>query len=482
MGYGIKLFGLLVMSCSLFACSDAGEDEKPVDTRYEAAHKTQVIQGINEFLGKGYKGYQYYANPKSCTLPLFDLSDQSLVDIQEGTYYQGRFASGETKYKFYEQFSANVSMSGTYNGFSGEITGAFDESTLNNRHHSFATSHNTHSYYRLTVPEGASLLSSVVTDLAEMEPIALFDKYGTHYLKSIYIGGRVSFSSHMDRTQVKKGLKVEAAMKASYAKSVEGSASTKGVDESDVQHILLNKKLDVIGGDTALASQVKTGAGEPAESYNAWAASVPNHMSIADFADGGLVPIYSLVEGDNRRAELETAWVSYMADKTAGVLDGDEPLVVKKNSHFVLHSEEGDYIGNAPYDRSFEFYYPKMSSTAKKLKFGGNGDDLLTGHVVKIKTTEKFKDTWLNKWSKRIYLGAFKLKNNLYYWEESDTYNAKMNWKIEKLVPSEDKSVRFGDEVYIKNQHFDKKTYLAPAKNGYLTTVKTPHVWTIKAP
>jgi hypothetical protein len=225
-----------------------------------------------------------------------------------------------------------------------------------------------------------------------------------------------------------------------------------------------------------------SGSGEPSESYNAWAATVPDHMSIADFAEGGLVPIYMLVTDPVRRSELETAWIVYMADKTAGVLDGDEPLTVAKNSHFVLYSEEGQYIGKAPYDRSFKFYYPKLSGTAKKMQFGGNGEVLSDGHVVKIKTTEKFEDSiWTGKWSKRIYLGAFKLKHNLYYWEKSDKYNAKMNWKIEKVVPSEDKSIRFGDEIYIKNQHFEDKSYLAPAKNGYLTTIKTPHIWTIKA-
>jgi len=478
----IKLFVGVVLTSLLLSCSDGGADKKPKDDRYQATHATQVVKGIDAFLGKGYKGYQFYANHRSCTLPLFDLSDHEVVDIQQGTDYQGRFASGETKYQFYEQFSANVSASGSYNGFSGEITSTFDDNTLNNRHHSFATAHTTHSYYRLTVSDGARLLPTVATDIAEMDPAALFDKYGTHYLKSIYIGGRVSFSSHMDRTQVTKGLKVETAMKASYAKAVEGSASAKGVEESDISHIILNKKVDVIGGDTALASQIMSGSGEPSDSYNAWAATVPDHMSIADFADGGLVPLYLLAADETRRAELETAWIAYMAEKTAKVLDGDEPMAVKKNSRFVLYSEEGQYIGKAPYDVTYDFYYPKLSGTAKKLQFGGNKEVLSDGHVVKIKTTEKFKDHWwTGPWSKRIYLGAFKLKHNLYYWEDSDGYNAKMSWKINKVVPSGDKAIRFGDEVYIKNQHFEGKTYLAPAKNGYLTTVKTPHIWTIKA-
>ena len=105
----IKIVMGIVLATGLVSCSDdGGADKKPKDDRYKAAHAEQVVKGIDEFLGKGYKGYQFYANHRSCTLPLFDLSDHGVVDIQQGTDYQGRFASSETKYQFYEQFSANV--------------------------------------------------------------------------------------------------------------------------------------------------------------------------------------------------------------------------------------------------------------------------------------------------------------------------------------------------------------------------------------
>jgi len=476
----MKVLVGLTLASTLLSCSNDGGDEKSTDERYLALHATEVVKGIDAFLGKGYRGYQYYANPKSCTLPLFDLSDHRVVDIQEGTHYQGRFASGETKYQFYEQFSANVSAAGSYNGFSGEITGTFDDKTLNNRRNSFATAHTTHSYYRLTVSNEATLLPSVVNDLATLDPALLFEKYGTHYLKSIYIGGRVSFSSHMDRTQVTQGLQVEAAVKASYAKAVEGAASAKGVKESDIAHILRNKKIDVMGGDTALASQIINSTGEPSDSYNAWASTVPDYMSIADFADGGLVPIYELVTDNARQAVLKAAWTAYMAKQTSDVLDGKEPVAVKKNSHFRLYSEDGEYVGGAPYNASFAFYYPKLSGTGQKLQLGGNKEALQSGHVVKIKTTEKFKDGLIDKWSKRVYLGAFLGKHDLYYWDNTDTYNANISWKVEKVVPSADTKIYFGDEVIIKNQKFESKTYLAPSKDGYLTTIKTPHRWVVK--
>ena len=50
---------------------------------YDPAHAQQVTKGIEEFLGKGYKGYQYYANPESCTFSLFDLDGEKNVDIHQ---------------------------------------------------------------------------------------------------------------------------------------------------------------------------------------------------------------------------------------------------------------------------------------------------------------------------------------------------------------------------------------------------------------
>jgi hypothetical protein len=73
-------------------------------------------------------------------------------------------------------------------------------------------------------------------------------------------------------------------------------------------------------------------------------------------------------------------------------------------------------------------------------------------------------------------LGAFKLKKWLYYWIP---YGAKTNWIVEKVIPSSDPRVRYGDAVRIRNEHFAQ--YLAPSDDGFLTTVQTPFVWTVKA-
>lgn len=461
--------GLILFLTVIVSCSD-NDNDSPDDDRYQKQHAGEVIDGIDKYLGKGYKGYQYYANPKSCTLALFDVSNHEDINIQHAPSHSGRYVSGENKTEFYDQFSADVSIAGTYDGFSGEITSNFKQSVLRNRNYSYATSHITQTYYRLSLLETAKLTNQAKQDLENLAPIDLFNKYGTHYLKSIYIGGRVSFSSYIDRSSFKELVDMEASMSAAYGEVVSGSGSISEANKKAVEQLATNKQIDVIGGDPAEANGITTGAGEPSDTYKEWSRSVEKHMSIADFADGGLVPIYELVNDSERRTELITAWNQYMDDYTDDVLTEGEPDVIKKNGKFKLHSSDGRYIGGAEIGTLEN--YPTMADKGVTLEFGGSSDDLLNEHIVTIKTTEKFKR--LRKNNKFLHAGTIKW---LFYKKQG---GAKNNWKIIKKVPSSDSTIRYGDTVIIKNQHYTKKPYLAPSSDNYLTSLKDEHIWTIE--
>ena len=89
---------------------------------------------------------------------------------------------------------------------------------------------------------------------------------------------------------------------------------------------------------------------------------------------------------------------------------------------------------------------------------------------MRIITTEEFDGSWADY----VYLGAFKLKKWLYYWIP---YGAKTNWIVEKVIPSSDPRIRYGDAVRFPNEHFDQ--YLSPSDDGYLTTIDTLYSWTM---
>lgn len=473
----IMMVGLCLMSCA----KKPESDHKPIpeDTLkpflIDASHADEVQESIDDFLGKGYKGYQYYANPKSCTLPLFDISALDRVSIQKAPSYQGRFISGESLSEFYDAFSADISVGGVYNEFSGEITTNFNKSVLNKRSHSFITSHINQTYYRLVLNDNAPLLHQVKEDLHKLDPNKIWDKYGTHYLKSIYIGGRISFNSYIDRATIQEGYDLKATVEAAYLEIVKGSASAGTVNKSVFDQIVRNREVDVMGGDPAKANNIMDGSGKAADTYNAWSASVPDFMSIADFADNGLIPIYELVVDPQRKAVLQKAWTDYMAHNTAAILKQEPPKPVTKNATFYLQSSDGRYYGKAPYNATYNYYYPTIANKAQKLQFGANAQGLKHNHNITIKTSETFKDTWTGKWSERVYLGAFQLKHWVYYWTKD---NAKSNWFIEKAIPAQDEQIYFGDSIRIRNEFFDQ--YLWPEKDGFLTTKTQPYTWIVE--
>ena len=465
-----KVFASLFVLLIIFALYQASKDKSPYDPDPFPfpVHAEQIRAGIKEFLGCGYKGFEFYANSDSCLLPLFDLPDEKDVNIQEGTSWEGRFASGETKTEFYNEFFGAASVSGVYNGFSGEITSNFNKTTLKNRANSFATANITQTYYRLDLLDSAQLKKEVLDDLLNMEPVALFDKYGTHYLKSIYIGGKISYSSFVDRTSISEKFKIEATVKASYAEVVTGSASGGGVDKKDLEQVTSNKRILVKGGDPAEAARIMNSVGEPSENYTAWSRSVPKNMTISDIANGGVVPIYELVEDLERQVILKDAWEPYMVSHTDEILKEKEPEIINKDSSFLAKSEDGRYFGEAPYDWSYSYYYPTITDSGIELQLDSGSEPLENNNNVRIKTSESFDGSWADY----VYLGAFFWKGNLYYWKP---YGTKTNWIIKRVIPGSDPNIRYGDEVQITNDHYDQ--YLAPAKNGFLTTTNDPYSW-----
>lgn len=405
---------------------------------------------------------------------MFDVSDPKAIEVQESPSYDARFISGQSKKEYFEQLSASILLGGNYAGFSGEVTGSFSKQTLTNTNNVYATANVTQAYYRLKLNDQACLTARAVEDIAGLTAEALFDKYGTHYLKSIYIGARVSFTSHADITRVSKNFDIRATVKAAYAEVVKGEVSGGSVTRDDLQEVANNRHIRVMGGDPARANAIVEGTGELSDNYNAWSESVPDYVSIADFDNGGLAPIYQLAATPERCAELEEAWKIYMAAHTNQILvkENPRPVPVYKNSSIKLLSSDDRYISKAK--SAIRYYYAKLGQNAIGLKLGGNKKPLVTGSIVSIKTTDTFK----KKWRKYNLLGAFGDATELYYWKD---YGSKTNWIIEKVDPNpEGAPIYYGEQVYIRNESYTNQ-YLTPHKNNYLTTKKAKkHKWRIE--
>jgi hypothetical protein len=441
-------------------------DELPMDTR--------AIQGAHEFLGKGYEGWAYYADPRSILKPLFDLSDLSVVEVQQAPSFDETLIYGETRNSYFNQLSAKISLAGAYEGFSGEVSAAFNNDVLNNSSNVYATNKAVQAYHRLTLKDAARLLPDAAEAIADAEPEVLFATYGTHYLRSVLIGARVFFSSYVNSSQVTKNFQMSAAVKASYLELVKGEASGGVVNKDDLNKVAGNRHIRVMGGDPAKANAIMDAKGNAAEHYRQWAESVPDFVSIADFGRGGLVPIYELAATPERRAALELAWGPYMLAQTNPLLLDDpapppSPVAIKKNARVKLRNADDRYV--AASESATRYYYARMGNKALTLQLDGGGRPLVHGSSLSIRTTE----SWKGKWKARTYLGAFADAHQLYYW---DDYGSKTNWIVEKASGGQTgEAIHYGDRVWIRNEAFADQ-YLCTDSNNYLTTKKgKPESW-----
>lgn len=455
----------------------AGAPTSPQESPDQAPLMDQhAIKGALEFLGKGYEGWAHYADPRSVLKPLFDLSDLSVVEVQEAPSFDETLIYGETRSSYFNQLSAKISLSGAYEGFSGEVSGAFSNDVLNNSSNVYATNKAVQAYHRLSLKDTAALLPETAEAIASAESEHLFKTYGTHYLRSVLIGARVFFSSYVNTTQVTQNFQMSAAVKASYLELIKGEASNGAVSKDDLNQVSGNRHIRVMGGDPAKANAIMDAKGNAAEHYRQWAESVPDFVSIADFGRGGLVPIYELAATPERRAELELAWGPYMLAQTNPLLLEDpapppSPVVVRKNARVKLRNADDRCI--AASESATRYYYAKMGNKAITLLLDGENRPLTHGSSLSIKTTE----VWKGKWKARTFLGAFGNAHQLYYW---DDYGSKTNWIVEKPKGRPGETIHYGDAVWIRNEAYADQ-YLCTDKDNYLSTDNTKRqTWTFE--
>ncbi|MEO1592779.1 MAG: MAC/perforin domain-containing protein [Cyanobacteria bacterium J06632_22] len=439
------------------------------------------IKAIQNFLGTGYRAYDYYADPSSITQSLFDFSEEQTLstyaDLLDSSGFSSRFFQGENQKDYFQNISISIGLSGKYEGFSGEVNRSFDWEKSTESHHQVFNYTDMIAQYRLTITENAPLIASVKADLeGNLHPTQLFDKYGTHYLHSVLIGGRVSLVSHYDTNSSSSTVSAKTVASAAFLELLRGETSTSAEIRQFAKAAVLNRKILINGGDPALAVSIRDAeTGKMSESYAAWVSSLETQPSIADFVNDGLRPLYMLAESTERRAELKTAWEHYLKERNAYIVDAKTPEVVAKNATVQLQANDGRYIQEA--HATLHYYYPKLSASkgdAMSFQLTGDGAPLTSGTNLSIKTTEKFKDTKWRHWSTHTYLGKFGNVTELYYWKE---YGSKTNWIIEKADPISGPTIHYGDAVTIRNEHYANK-YLQPGKDGYLMLKKEKYTFT----
>ena len=282
----------------------------------------------SDALGSGYDPFDEYGRATSLRHRLVDLGGDQRVTLatpgtdepQPATTRQlirvvqvnegdAGLCEGSTLSEFSSTFAAAVSLKGAYGYFKGEMDAAFDrsQSTMTRSH--FVEVTQKAYYYKLELPTPAALRDAHLSpaardDLAHMAPAELVRQYGTHYLATLLVGGRCTYSCRVDTARFESEIGIAAAAKLSLRSMLGGAETKMSAKETQAVESLQSSsrsRARVFGGDPRLAHAILHGG------YEAWLESLPRNMVFCALGRDSLVPISELISETSRKREVEAA-------------------------------------------------------------------------------------------------------------------------------------------------------------------------------
>ena len=262
-----------------------------------------VLPGV-EAIGAGYDPFLLYASADSITVQLFDwytapsksvtidgnvYQVPSVVDVQSRNTYNYTDASGDSINTYQSSLATTVSISGDYNYFSGSLSTEYSTQSLTQSENAFTRVQQSITLWSLRLPTGADLRSLLRQDFrdyldslpqTEAAVADLFDRYGSHFLTGIVMGGRAVQSSATNKLQVDRSYSLDETAKASY-KSLTGQLNAEEeakYKESVSSFDFYSESSQSVIGGTEAASAFDGKAG-----FDAWKASVALAPDFVDF-------------------------------------------------------------------------------------------------------------------------------------------------------------------------------------------------------
>ena len=216
-----------------------------------------------------------------------------------------------------EFFSAQAGIEGNYMAFSAAFEAAFGSIAKRVSEYQFGMFYLTTEGFAVEVIEATpdQLLPAVKADpdfmnlptkyTPENEYLffRFFDKYGTHFVRSVNLGGRLLYSVAIDKSYGFSQQDFETKLTAEY-KATFGITSYAQVEWQNVGQSWADNRMvtiDAIGGDTSLLNGLKQS--EPPDNFNqafeSWIASLPTNYGATNFALSGVDQLFS---GDQAQA------------------------------------------------------------------------------------------------------------------------------------------------------------------------------------
>ena len=333
-------------------------------------------------LGYGYDVTQEYMSPEFELNQIVDVSEinrryPDRIHVNNSPFAENKMIVGETGADYCKKITSSVRLGGLAL-FGGTLNNKFGSDYSYSAKYGFGSYDMNICLSRVEInfpPDSLKryLSDAFRADVNNADPEYIIQKYGTHVLTNIYLGGRLqimyrSFASSFKRTTI-----IEAGMGFSIQKIFSqniGSTTEETLASQNKEQVIAYK---TIGGDVtrSLFGKIDLGSSDPVTvDISNWQASCNlDNAVLTDVYPGSLVPIYEVVENPKRRADLKIAVERYLNDHAFRSLGYKTPVYryhSGDNRHFLTPDETE--IVNGTYDDWLEsppvrFYI--YSSTAQ---------------------------------------------------------------------------------------------------------------------
>ncbi len=411
-----------------------------------------------DIIGKGYDIFDEYARNSSMTnYKLFDYNKlNKYINLLNISKHEIKKITGTSKREYAENLAAKLNIKANALIFKASVDAQFGRESTKYEQRYCHTIMDANIKWKviLDIRNIDSLIACLdvqfKSDIENLSPQKLFETYGTHFISSAYLGGRIDFSLRTSISNQYNKQDIDIAAKARYG-TIKGNGSYTNNSEEIINNSKTSIETRTIGGNSEFLNNINN-----EQQYRIWAEGIKNAPVLCDFEKESLQPIWILTKNTARQNELKKYFENFIIPahplpdfveyQSLTEVTYDEVLDMKKTDvrinydiyilgfYIIADCDDGVFTDTDEGEFEYTVYINNTPIAYTKQGFYKSANN---GQYITIKKTESYWDYYneettvkvsakISEWdeiSADEQLGNKYIEHNLFKYSEDDLYN-----------------------------------------------------------